>query len=583
MKGLIMLLIFVLMVTQASALTVINEFMYNPSGEDNNKEFIEIFSDDNVTFENYTIQDLSGGKDNLKLVKNVDSQYSLIVEDGFDYSSINASVYAVGNTIGNGLNNDKDVIIIFDDEGKIIDLVYYSSDWGGDNNGKSLEKIDFNLISSNSENWVESNLDGGSPGKENKLQFVNYNAIKINEFLPDPLGQDDASMPNGEFIEILNNGEEDFELNGFYLEDKLGHRLNIDNTHAFSNKINSKDYLVIYANGFSGFLNNDEDEIKLFYNNILLDKVVYSSTKEDFSYSNVNNAWILTHPTPNEANEFGKIINKSYLKILKNEGNFNFGDIIEVKLEVYKGNTRKNSVNLVVENENNKISEEVNFNIYGKYVNYTINVPIQLYPNCNLKYLDGDYKIKVSGLEEDDEKEIEVFGLNDKLCNIQGEKKIKSDDLYFELLEFPKETRISDEVITKVKLVNNSTAQENLEMWSYIYKGSESVTGDFQGNLKKVSINPNNEIIIELKNNLDYHVDPGEYKLRVRIKKEERKTPDDFTTNIMVIENEKNLTNILTSNTVYESSDIKAKNSVFMITLIVLVLMIIFLIFRKGL
>ena len=50
-----------------------------------------------------------------------------------------------------------------------------------------------------------------------------------------------------------------------------------------------------------------------------------------------------------------------------------------------------------------------------------------------------------------------------------------------------------------------------------------------------------------------------------------------------VIENEKNLTNILTSNTVYESSDIKAKNSVFMITLIVLVLMIIFLIFRKGL
>ena len=82
---------------------------------------------------------------------------------------------------------------------------------------------------------------------------------------------------------------------------------------------------------------------------------------------------------------------------------------------------------------------------------------------------------------------------------------------------------------------------------------------------------------------LDYHVDPGEYKLRVRIKKEERKTPDDFTTNIMVIENEKNLTNILTSNTVYESSDIKAKNSVFMITLIVLVLMIIFLIFRKGL
>ena len=104
---------------QSNAITVINEVMYNPEGSDNNKEFIEIYSDEIYDFSDYIIED-SSSNDILKLVKSSNSSYSLIVEDGFDYSNIDASIYTVGATIGNDLNNDNDIIILRNNESKII-------------------------------------------------------------------------------------------------------------------------------------------------------------------------------------------------------------------------------------------------------------------------------------------------------------------------------------------------------------------------------------------------------------------------------------------------------------------------------
>ena len=578
----IFLILLFFIIVNVNAKTVINEIMYNPSGNDNNKEFVEIFSDEINNFENYTIEDLSGDKDILKLVKSFNSSYSLIVEDSFDYSSIDASIYTIGNNIGNGLNNDKDLIILKNTENKIVDSVNYYSEFGSDGNGKSLERINFNGFSSDPRNWVESNTQDGTPGKENSIKNIDFNSITINEFLPDPLGNDDAPMPQGEFVEIYNNADDEINLNNFYLEDKFGHKIKIDNTHALTNIIASKSYLTVYSNGFSGFLNNDEDEIRLFYNNILLDKVSYSSSKEDFSWSKINNNWILTNPTPNKNNDQGIIINKSFVKIRDFDDNANFGEIIEVKLDIYKGDSNKNAINLFIENDDYRISEEVNFNIFGKYVNYTINVPVQIFPNCDLKYKDGKYELKISGLEENDKKEIKVSGTNKKLCNIK-ENKIKSDDIYFELMEFPKETTPNQDIITKVRLINNSTDIQNLDLWSYIYKGKTSISGDFDENLKKIKLNPNQEVIVELKNKIDIHAEPDDYKLRVKLKKESRKTADDFTTDIKIISDDKNITNRLTNNIIYESSDIKARNTVPYILIITLILLILILIFRKGL
>ena len=577
---LILFLIFFLAL-KVNAETKINEIMYDPEGSDNNLEFIEIFSDEITSLENYTIEDLSGSSDELTLLKQIDSNYFLIVEEDFNYENINTTIYTSGATIGNGLNNDGDIIILRDDEGKIVDLVHYYSDWGASNNDKSLERINFNDFSSDPRNWVESNIDEGTPGKQNSIPILDYSKLKINELLADPIGDDNALMPNGEFIEILNEDNKEIDLNGFYLEDDFGHRITIDNTHAYTTLIPANGYLVVYTNGFSGLLNNDEDKINLFYNSILLDKVEYSLPQEGFSWAKVDNAWVLRNPTPNEENNFGLIINQSSVKILEYDKNADFGDLLEIKLAVYKADTIKNAINLILENDKNDISDELNFNIYGKYVNYTLNVPLKIYDNCDSKYGDGEYTLKVSGLDSNDEKTIDVNGINEDLCNIENISE-NNEDISIELLDVPKEITNNNEVITKVKLTNNQEKVQNLEVWSYIYSGLNSISGDFQDNLKNIKLNPNQELTIDLSNKIEENAEPGEYKLKVRIKKESKKTTTDFVSDISLVDSSY-INDKLNSNVIYESSDIKTKNLASFIFIFVLVLMILVLVLRKGL
>ena len=95
------LLIFWLLILSNAVLAdiLINEIMYNPAGNDNNKEFIEIYSDNYTNLTDYIISDASSN-DSLVELYYFDSNYSLIVEDGFNYSNINASIYSAGATIG---------------------------------------------------------------------------------------------------------------------------------------------------------------------------------------------------------------------------------------------------------------------------------------------------------------------------------------------------------------------------------------------------------------------------------------------------------------------------------------------------
>jgi len=119
---------------------IINEIMYNPEGSDDNKEYIEMYMENPINLENYVIQDRDS-HDSLRMMQFINSSYALIVEDGFDYSGINASVYSAGPTIGNNLNNDEDLIIMKYSQGDIIDAMHYHNELGGNDNGMSLCRI----------------------------------------------------------------------------------------------------------------------------------------------------------------------------------------------------------------------------------------------------------------------------------------------------------------------------------------------------------------------------------------------------------------------------------------------------------
>lgn len=155
--------------------------------------------------------------------------------------------------------------------------------------------------------------------------------IVINEFLPNPTGNDNASMPNGEWIELYNNSGTDVDAAGWWLYDAQdGHELAITdaNTDTGNTLIPDGGFLVVYRNGDSDFtLNNTGgDSVRLYDGPIstgnLIDSHVYSvDVPEGKSFARIPDGstnWVDPIPTPGEPNVlegenviFGEAISES--------------------------------------------------------------------------------------------------------------------------------------------------------------------------------------------------------------------------------------------------------------------------------
>ncbi|MBW2990282.1 lamin tail domain-containing protein [Candidatus Woesearchaeota archaeon] len=150
-KGLLLALLFALPLVAA---VHINEIMYNPVGDDNNNEFVEISGANNLS--GYTVGDLAGN-DSLVLVKFMLGNFSLIAEEGFNHTNINCTIYSAGATIGNNLNNAEDTIFLYYNN-TLVDFMGYDGSLANSND-YSIELINGT--------WQESCEIGGSPGGEN--------------------------------------------------------------------------------------------------------------------------------------------------------------------------------------------------------------------------------------------------------------------------------------------------------------------------------------------------------------------------------------------------------------------------------
>ncbi len=392
--------------------------MYNPASSDNNKEFVEIFSEEQLNISNLIIRD-SVSEDDLEVLQLSNSSYYLIVEEGFNYTEINATVLSVGATIGNGLNNDGDLILISYDS-EILDAIHYYPEWGANNNGNALCKMN-NL-------WVEGIP---TPGKENTEQ-EQYYTIRINEFIPDPEGHDDAPMPEGEWIELYNYGPISIDLTGVILKDNRNSELIITNTTTYNSVITPNGFTTIYTNGKYGFLNNEGfEKIKLLTpNNQEIEEITYSDSEEGNSWSLTKKGWHITKPTPNEENLEKNEETDSKIEIkevyLGPDNKAKFGDNLRIRLEIYKGDETKKQIKIFIEKNGKKITKVTALNIEQKYSEHTITVPTQIFPNCNSKYEQGDYTIFATGLGETDSKEIEIEGITDELCETIIETHVES-------------------------------------------------------------------------------------------------------------------------------------------------------------
>ena len=287
----------------------------------------------------------------------------------------------------------------------------------------------------------------GTPGYKNSVSNdINYSAISIVEFIPDPHGNDDDPMPNGEWIELFNSGGQDINLKWAFFEDMQGHQLYITDMTTNSTTIQSNGFLVVYMNGFSGFLNNDgAEEIKFSSpNSTLIEEISYEGSDEGSSWALVGDNWQKTVPTPNEENEDYTDVKESRFEIenvydLGSDDIAKFGQTIRVKVNVYKGDDTKSVLRMWVEGEH-KISKESKITMSKKYTEVTLAVPIQLKPNCNNHYEDGSYEIFIGWTSEDNAEDsfpLKVEDITSSLCEkVEVEKSLSNSKSKFFLTIF---------------------------------------------------------------------------------------------------------------------------------------------------
>lgn len=128
--------------------------------------------------------------------------------------------------------------------------------------------------------------------------------VVINEFLPNPEGEaygfdfgtDSDDMPRGEWVELYNNGDTDFDLAGYYIWDASGSAGNKvvimnANTNTGGTTIAAHGFLVVYLN--KAILNNSDDEVRLYTGGDELTDV----------YSYAGHDACTLEPTPGDANE----------------------------------------------------------------------------------------------------------------------------------------------------------------------------------------------------------------------------------------------------------------------------------------
>ena len=158
-----------------------------------------------------------------------------------------------------------------------------------------------------------------------QFRFDNFFAksdIVINEFLPNPAGDDAAAMPEGEWIELFNRSyTNSYDLTGWYLTDRESrHRLPITivNVDSHNIVIGPQNFLVVYRNGDKDFsLNNDAhgDQVNLYdETGNLMDQYEYNSglgdtvleNKSFCRYPDGSDTWFDPPPTPGKHNRLTK-------------------------------------------------------------------------------------------------------------------------------------------------------------------------------------------------------------------------------------------------------------------------------------
>lgn len=522
-KKIILHLLFILIaISYVSANLIINEIMAAPIADESLNEWIELYNngDKEINVSGYIIGDDSDndtieGGCYFGLGTIIPAYgYAIITDeatrvyDNFNCNSKAVRLYVDDSSIGNGLKNSGETIYLYDNNKNLIQSTTYNET----EKGKSFAFLN--------NSWYEADC---TPGYNNSGSIF---------YLEDIAGCDWK-------IEILLN-KTIFENKDEFEWQMRAFKINGDPT-IITGRATIEDLFGNIVKEYEPWTNESSTYQKTSakYSPSLEEGKTYIITASlevecDDTYlkNNIDQKMITIKRSPQ-----GKSSSISLGNIydLGSDNTAKFGQTIRVRLNIYKGDTTKEAITTWIEKGNDKISKQSKINLYKKFTEYELTIPIQLKPNCDSEYEDGKYKIMVEGLDTSAEKDIEVEGITNDMCETKLAYKEQSEtEFYYELIDFPSEIENNKEFEIKVKVDNNDKSDHEIDIWSYIYRGPKSYSGEREANLKNLKIKRRSSKEITLQNKIE-GAEPGEYNLAVNIIKDQQKTPKKITKTIKVV------------------------------------------------
>ncbi|MBI5148474.1 lamin tail domain-containing protein [Candidatus Pacearchaeota archaeon] len=377
-------------------------------------------------------------------------------------------------------------------------------------------------------------------------------SILINEVLPNPAsdwnlngknGTNDMNGHGDEWIELYNNGNA-ISLDNWSIGDKV-------KNYTLKNITICQDcFIVLYGNNTSLQLNNNNESIFLYdENGILKDNYSYSTSSKDVSLCKCQEDWKTCNPTPKSqnncptpTNQTNSTIteqqtiqvesqpqteNESHLEIVSAPDSAFFGETIDVKISAYRGDTQKYAVYTLIQGDDERLlTDEISRHV-EKYSNLVSTISLKINNNCDRRFDIGSYNLIVRGLNTNASKKIEIKQ-DPSLC----EEKI--NEILYDVI-FPKIIEPDKEFTVEVNIDNNEDRDRDFEVWSYIYKGSVcySCENDREENKQDISIDAKESDRVVLKDKIKNINIAGDYKLKVKIKKE-AEDPKEYTLDVYV-------------------------------------------------
>ncbi|MDY7039861.1 MAG: lamin tail domain-containing protein, partial [Chloroflexota bacterium] len=269
-------------VSAASSTVVISEVVYDPSqsGTDTNYEWFELFnlSSQEVVLSGWTITDNTSSDDIPDVTIPPDGVVVVAATAaGFveNYPDFTGEVVYLEASIGNGLGNGGDRLILQDDGGAEIDALSWDSNTTVFDPaapdvaaGHSLERDPANVDTDTADDFVDQ--DTPAPGQVNTISQEPQ--VVVNEIMIDPAAVDDSV---GEWFELYNASSADVDIRWWRIRGEAG-ELHTINT---SLVIPAGGYVVLGNNGdpaanggvtvsyvYSGVtLDNDDDTLSVEY------------------------------------------------------------------------------------------------------------------------------------------------------------------------------------------------------------------------------------------------------------------------------------------------------------------------------